>query len=276
MEGIKVFYDEYFRLNIADATQYKIKYLQSILKENCIYKFIAFDDNEVLNNSKLLCLQNDQLWFSYYRYLNDSTEFDIIYNKKYVSKKLKSSEDKIEYFLNLIIEIYDVCSFTYQYQDYMWREYANDGNGICLEFEVSDLDMLFPVEYKKKNEIDFNKMIIRSFSNFNKSQNGTLNNDPLSLYPWVVKNPQNGSLDSTKEKEVRILYSPYDNMEFNNGIIDEKIKEIKKYHGLNVDYEKINLRLKRIIVGAKCDTLLMNKINKICAKKGIDIIFQDE
>lgn len=108
-----MFYDEYFRLSIADATQYKIKYLQSILKENCIYKFIAFDNNEVLNNSKLLCLQNDQLWFSYYRYLNDSTEFDIIYNKKCVSKKLKSSEDKIEYILNLIIEIYDVCSFTY-------------------------------------------------------------------------------------------------------------------------------------------------------------------
>ena len=50
----------------------------------------------------------------------------------------------------------------------------------------------------------------------------------------------------------------------------------EKYHGLNVDYEKINLRLKRIIVGAKCDTVLMNKINKICAKKDIDIIFQDE
>lgn len=273
-----MFYDEYFRQNIADATEYKIKYLQSILRDNCIYKFIAFDENDVLNEVKLQCLLNDQLWFSYFRHLNDPTEFDIIYNKNKVSERLHMTEEFIEHFLKVIIEIYDVCSFTYRYEDYMWMEYANNGFGICLEFTASNLDMLYPVEYKKKNEIDFDEMIINSFIKFNelsKSRNGILYNDPLSLYPWVVKNPQNGNLDSTKEKEIRILYSPYEHEEFNNGIINENIKENKKFYGLNVNYNKVGLTLKKIIIGSNCKATLINRINEICVRKDINLVFQE-
>lgn len=268
-----MFYDEYFKQDTTCATKYKINYLQSILKDNCIYKFISFDDNNELNEIKLQCLQNNQLWFSYFRHLNDSTEFDILYNKEYISRRLHKSEEFIEYFLKVIVEIYDVCSFTYRYENYMWAEYANNGSGICLKFTANNLDMLYPVDYKKKEEIDFNEMIINSFAHFeqlSKLKNGVLYNDPMSLYPWVVKNPQNGKLDSTREKEIRILYSPYDNKEFNNGIINENIKEINNFYGLNVNYDQINLTLDKIIIGANCNPKLIDKIKDICVKKGIE------
>lgn len=96
------------------------------------------------------------------------------------------SEEYIEHFLKVIIEIYDVCSFTYQYQDYMWAEYANNGSGICLEFKVENLDMLYPVEYRKKDEVNFDEMIINSFTKFyelSMKRDGKLYNDLLSLYP---------------------------------------------------------------------------------------------
>lgn len=38
------FYDEYFKKTYEEATKYKLKYLQSIVKENTIYKFIQFDE----------------------------------------------------------------------------------------------------------------------------------------------------------------------------------------------------------------------------------------
>ena len=272
-----MFYDEFFERGVEDAIEFKIQYLQSILENNRLYKFIAFDDNDALNKIKLKCLLNDQLWFSYFRYLNDPTEFDIIYDKKMVSRKLHLSEEFIEHFLRVIIGIYDVCSFTYKYEDYMWMEYANNGSGVCLEFTVSNLDMLYPVEYKNKSEINFDEMIVNSFMNYSellKSKNGKLYNDPLSLYPWVVKNPQNGTLDSRKEKEIRILYSPYEFKEFNNGIINEKIKDIKNFHGLNVSYNKVNLSLEKIIIGSNCNDRLIKKINDICVKKDIEFVSQ--
>lgn len=40
-----MFYEEYFRQDIVTATEFKIKYLQSLL--DCIYKSIAFDNNDM-------------------------------------------------------------------------------------------------------------------------------------------------------------------------------------------------------------------------------------
>lgn len=40
MEEDKMFYEEYFRQDIATATEFKIKYLRSLLSDDCIYKLI--------------------------------------------------------------------------------------------------------------------------------------------------------------------------------------------------------------------------------------------
>lgn len=47
----------------------------------------------------------------------------------------------------------------------------------------------------------------------------------LSIIPWVVKNSYNSNagIDSIREKEVRILYCPYDVAEFNGGRVEYNI-----------------------------------------------------
>lgn len=81
------FYQDYEKCKHSDLRQYKIHFLKSKINEDRVYKFISFDDNSELNRIKLRCLKNGELWFSYYRYLNDKTEFDIKYDVNRVSKK---------------------------------------------------------------------------------------------------------------------------------------------------------------------------------------------
>lgn len=98
----------------------------------------------------------------------------------------------------------------------MWREYASGGNGVCVEYNVRDFDFLYPVEYCDKSAIDFTQMIIVAIKNERMA---------LSIIPWVVKNSYNSNagIDLTREKEVRILYCPYDVAEFNRGRVEYNI-----------------------------------------------------
>jgi len=256
------FYDEYFKKTNDEATEYKLKYLKSVVKNNTIYKFIQFDENYSLNNVKLNALKNEVLWFSYYKYLNDNTEFEINYDIIRVSRETNKSPEFIKYLFDIMVEVYDICSFTYEYHKYMWREYANYGNGICLIFYVNNLDVLFQIDYIEKNKIDFSSLIIKSLNN----SFGSIDyNDPMALLPFVVKNPYNGILDSTKEKEVRILYSPFDKEECNQGKVAPNIKTNVGHKGINVNYSDVGLSLKGIILGNKCESNMEKEIVKYSA-----------
>ena len=150
-------------------------------------------------------------------------------------------------------EIYDVYSLTYEYKDYMWKDYAANGNGICIEFDVGNYDYLYPVEYLEKASIDFDKMIISGINN------GDLN---FAIIPWVIKNPYNNTsnMDSIKEKEVRILYCSYDLGEVNNGKLEMNIKERLGYKGIAKPYVDFNLNISKVIFGNKCNHELVNEL----------------
>jgi ssDNA-specific exonuclease RecJ len=57
------------------------------------------DDDSYLNQIKLQCLKKGQLWFSYYKFLNDKTEFDMKYDAKRVSYKTGIPCDNIRFFV---------------------------------------------------------------------------------------------------------------------------------------------------------------------------------
>lgn len=148
------FYDEYFKLmgNLKDkpdlATPYKIKYLKNIIQNEKVYKFISFEENAEIKISTLL---SGKVWFSFYKTLNDDTEFKVDYKAKKVMGKTGYKKEYIDLIVNYLTEMYDVYSLTYMYQEYMWEDYAASGNGICVEFEVGDYDYLYPVEYCDNN-----------------------------------------------------------------------------------------------------------------------------
>lgn len=51
------FYQDYDKRKHSDLTQYKICFLKSVITDDTVYKFIAFDENEQLNLTKLECLK---------------------------------------------------------------------------------------------------------------------------------------------------------------------------------------------------------------------------
>ena len=261
------FYDEYLnRLgNLKDkpdmATPYKIEYLKSIIKDNKVYKFISFQENETI---KLQTLIENKIWFSFYKTLNDETEFCIDYSIKKVISKTGYKKENIELLINYLTEMYDVFSLTYSYENYMWEKYASEGKGICVEYNIQNYDYLFPVEYCNKRKIDFTKMVINSLKN---------GGNELAIIPWVIKNSYNetANIDSTKEKEVRILYCPYVLSEFNNGRLEYNIKERMNYKGISRLYKDFDMDINKIIIGNKCDENEKNKIIHYTEKNKIQI-----
>ncbi len=264
------FYKHFFDIPLQEVTDLKTTELKEIIRNDKIYKFILFDGNSDLNNIKIQSLKKDELWFSHYIYLNDSSEFEIKYNIKKVSNKLNKSKDNISEIIDTFKEIYDVCSFSYCNDAEMWNNYANQGNGICLVFEVKDYDKLFPVDYIDKWKIDYNKIIINSFKDKNANQS-MMKMNPLAILPYVTKNPMNGHLSSEDEKEVRILYSPYDEGKFNDGRIYPGVKKQLGYRGCNVSYEFCNLKLDGILIGNKCSSDIKEKIKAIANDKKIEL-----
>ena len=122
---------------------------------------------------------------------------------------------------------------------------------------------MFPVEYVNKGEIDFNNMLINA-----------LRGESLefAILPWVIKNPYNetASLNSTDEKEVRILFSPYDDKDINNGKVDANIKEELSYKGISKPYSEFGLSISKIIVGNKCDAEIKNILKKRYGSKIVE------
>ena len=269
MTEMLTFYNEYFQQSLKKATTYKINYLDKLLENRRIYKFIAFDDNEDLNKLKLECIKNDMLWFSHYVYLNDKTEFSIDYDQAKVSSVVGVNRISIHNLVEDIKELYDVCSFSYECKMNMWKDYANHSNGICIVFDVMNLDILFPVAYIEKSNIDFTQLLINSY--FISASDRMNRVDPMSILPFIIKNPMNGKLESYKEKEVRILFPSFDDGTFNAGIIYPQVKSEKGYKGKHVLYNRCDLKINKIIIGKKCSSNMKNSIIQYCAYKNITI-----
>lgn len=263
------FYDEYLiRMgNLTDkpdlAAQYKIGYLKKLIKDNKVYKFISFQEGAEV---KLKTIKEDKIWFSFYKVLNDETEFQIDYKLKKVICRTGYNKEYIELIINYLTEMYDVFSLTYTYGNYMWDEYASGGNGICVEYNVGNYDYLYPVEYCDKSTIDFTKMVINALKNRELG---------LAIIPWVIKNPYNetAKIDSTREREVRMLYCPYDLAEFNGGRLEYNIKERRGYKGIAKPYTEFDMSIAQIFVGNRCSEDIKNEVLHYAEKSKIKVTF---
>ena len=192
------------------------------------------------------------------------------YNVKEVSYRTGIPSDNIMFFIATMKEIYDVCSLTYSCENYMWKAYSNNSRGICLVFNVIDYDMLYPVEYVDKNKVDYTEMLIEAYNSSPKElfDNGML----MAELPYVIKNPDNESMKSYLEKEVRILSDPFGEGILNSGNVYPKVKEDFDYKGRDISYDKCGLALDKIIIGKNCDNTLIDSIMNVGDEN--NIIFQ--
>lgn len=97
----------------------------------------------------------------------------------------------------------------------------------------------------------------------------------FAIIPWVIKNPYNVTLnmDSTKEKEVRMLYCPYDLGEVNGGTIEMNIKERLGYKGIAKPYADFDLNISKIIFGNKCKNQMIEELKSYLNAKGISYTY---
>lgn len=149
---------------------------------NTIYKFISFNQDEKLNNDKMDTLYRKSLYMSSPLNFNDPYDCELSFNllggledflriglnreqRRAIkhNKKLKS-ETKIESeklqkelegdWITLKKQM-AVCCFTESVDNFlMWSHYANAYNGVCLEYDVSEIRdlkyFLSPVLYTDK------------------------------------------------------------------------------------------------------------------------------
>lgn len=253
------YYNQYFNETEEKATEVKKNIIRNLVKDYKVYKFISFGEDVENNLRKIETIKEKKLWFSFYPYLNDDSEFEIKYDINRIAKKLNNQKKLAEEFIKSVKNMYDICSFTYESNSSMWKNYANGGNGLCMVYKINNLDNFFPIEYMDKKDIDFTEMIINFIEIQRKYGNHYLykHPHPLTIVPFVAKNPKNGKLISTDEKELRILYSHDDNLLFKKG---------SDYRGVTRPYsdKDIDLGVEEIIIGKKCNELIQKEIVDIC------------
>lgn len=244
------------------ATPFKIEFLKELIPTGKVYKFIGLEDKA---NGKLTTLEENKIWCSYFSTLNDETEFDIQYDEDIVSESTGKSKQFIKFFIELLKEQYDVYSLSYRYENYMWKSYANNGNGICIEFNVEDYDYLFPVEYCNKRNNYFTDAVINTL-------HGNISSQCLAVIPWVLKNSYNETtqIDSTKEKEVRILSCPFEEghkLEYIK--LDPLIKNKLGYEGESVPIINYGLSISKVIIGERISEPDRKRVIEYCQKNKI-------
>ena len=158
----------------------------------------------------------------------------------------KKTRKSIEQFLSTTNEMNDISCFTYEPSVFMWEQYANNGNGFCMEFELKNSDKFFPVIYLDKNKLDYTDDIIKAF---------TIQNcdfrviNKLAILPWVTKD-----LEFQKESELRFLCGDiYDKEEGPmGGRIALGKKRMMGYKGIEYSFEDAGLILRKVTIGSNC------------------------
>ena len=244
------FYDDFFSIEpfseTNDSNLFKDRFIRSMMKNGKIYKFVAFTSDENLNSKKLIMLQNHQFWASCYDYFEDKREVLRPYNKYKVQYRTRKSQNQLDFFFSTVNEMNDISCFTYDPSNFMWQEYANNGNGFCMEFDLEDSDKFFPVIYLDKDKLDYTNEIIRSFKN--KSLDfKTIGK--LAILPWVTKD-----FEYQREHELRFLCGDIYNDEQGpmGGRIAPGKKKLLGYKGIEYSFDYAGLVLKKVTIGPNC------------------------
>lgn len=245
----------------------KKEYFSSILNDEKLYKFISFSDDKNLNTLKLNSLKKQELWFGAHYTFKDDTELQIKVNPYKVVRFTNLSPNEIFCRVNNLRELKDICCFTTNIRDVMWKEYANDYNGICLEFRIKSYEYIMPVIYTNKNEVDYSNDLI---SALNSTKEDNYNVRVLAFEPFVLKDKNKYQY----EDEVRLLCADvYDdaNGEMGGAIWQGK-KQLLGYKGINYSYSYVGLELVGVYIGKNLDENIKEDVINIILEQKINIV----
>ena len=254
-KNVQQFYDKYFDIpffSFETNFQNKEEFAYNYLIDNGIhklYKFVAFGKSVDEDKIKLKSIKDQSLWFSYYKMFEDQTEFETKCNLIELSKKSNYDIQKMAFQIECQRQLMDVCCLTYEMNDKMWNEYANNCQGCCLELEIIDARMLLPIFYCDKDSIDFTDSLIKAniIITHEKDMLKKLNSrcfHELALFPYFIKDEKTYSW----EKEIRLFCG--DAFDNTNDFLGGKVYPFKKeqlgYKGVGYTYSHCGLKLKQI------------------------------
>jgi hypothetical protein len=149
--------DEVFRA-IYDITRYYIP--------DTLFKYYSLTDSITLNEQKLITLQQQKIFMSEIRYLNDPFDNKAYYYKNEVLKKYEWLD---KYEGKLIDDFSGFCKISALTSNKvnsmpMWAHYANNHTGYCVSYDMRSNTKLsgctFPVQYTDQR-IDVTSLIER-------------------------------------------------------------------------------------------------------------------
>lgn len=255
------FYEEY--CNSLANLDLKKKYLESLLIDNKVFKFIPFTDDQNLNERKVFCIKNKKIWLSCIYTFKDRSELLMKVNYEKASKILGKTRSELKFFVDTIRELNDISCFTVSIREEMWEKYANNHNGICLEFNIRNNELLFPIIYLDKDAFDYTDLLI-DFYKTPKMVKGTLLS-PAQLKFEIYSSVLKDKTDYGFEEEIRLVSgdcydNPNDELE---SIIMPGRKKQADYKGRYISYTKIGLELTHIYFGKKLDINIKNELNQL-------------
>lgn len=146
-------YDAYLDLiqqgKYDEASELKNSYVPDVL-----YKYYSLDRRTKLNEQKLQCLQDGKIYLSRLNEFNDPYEGKfIIFDDEKLEEKGWSREIVDGFYDNMANKFNVAClSNTNEQNMPMWAYYANNHEGFCVEYHLSNKQKkyIFPVAYDEK------------------------------------------------------------------------------------------------------------------------------
>jgi len=234
---------------------------------NKIYRFVSLSDKHANENEKMLDdrklsnLKNNQIWLSKHKTFNDpfDTKSFIASTSEYAPVEQVKFKDNIRMACN-------IGCFTDEIEENipMWAHYANQHKGFCIEYEVINKELIYPVYYtdSRIETVIFEDLVKellykKIYSDDTESEKRLKRMQSIINISFCIKH------ESWKyENEYRLFYN-----EFTKYI--SKIEENK--NGVLVKLEDVGLKIKSIYTGLNCNGHDKRKFKTICKNLNIDM-----
>lgn len=241
-----------------------------------LYKFVWLEDESRAdgtenadgirsNEKKFLSLRNNQIWVSSVDKMNDPYEFQCMYVDEKRLKDAGYPDELIEFFKNLLYKdmkqlgVSCLSAVPTEENLPMWSYYANTHKGFCIEYDVVSPECIYGVSYEPGRvpvAVLLDEMRVQS----EKYAKGEKTDPAKDKFLFAILKSQLFMKHESwsHEREYRV------------------ISYLEKTSGLNVDIEKVGLKVNRVIGGLKCSDGHMKILNEISNQLGLGNAFQIE
>ncbi|MBQ3420603.1 MAG: DUF2971 domain-containing protein, partial [Romboutsia sp.] len=209
------------------------------------------------NNKKIKSIKDNMIWISTYNNLNDPFELNAIYIDEEKLKKYGWPISEVRTIFEKLKKSFLIGSFTIHLEDClpMWAHYANNHEGICVEYSVEDPSYLYKVSYEN-NRIAIASIIANLINEVYSEEKNKKSN--IDRYLSCIINSACIKDRSWKyEDEFRILY--------------QNLKSKEEVSGLLVNENDIGLKLSGVFLGINCNSEYEKELKSICRLKKCDI-----